>query len=367
MNILVIGSPFYPQIGGVGTVIFSVTKELVKMGHTCVVLTEKRNSTIQYEHINGIYVFRYKRIKFLYGLNPLIIPYLKNIIKIFHIDIVHIHGYHSLLSLECAILLKIMKVPFIFSPHYHGIGHTSINNMLFKFYGYIGKNIFQLAKQIVCVSAYEENIIRFDFNISSKKIKIIPNGVDNIKMESYKKILNSIGLLKLLYIGRLERYKGVQYIIELMSILKNKYGLKVNLTIVGRGPFSKNLLVLSKKLGVLNNIVWYDTVTTDKLNELYRTHDFLLLLSQAEAYGLVVAEALTRGTPCIVVKKAALSEFINEPGCFGIDYPINVERLAELIIELLHYKEITVGPFSYKIRTWSQVAKMYEELYSKTN
>ena len=56
-----------------------------------------------------------------------------------------------------------------------------------------------------------------------------------------------------------------------------------------------------------------------------------MLLSKYEAFGIVVAEALAARVPCIVANTSALTEWIDNKNCFGIDYPISSERLAQLI------------------------------------
>jgi glycosyltransferase involved in cell wall biosynthesis len=50
---------------------------------------------------------------------------------------------------------------------------------------------------------------------------------------------------------------------------------------------------------------------------------------------LSVAEALCAGTPCIVANTSALTEWVDGENCFGIDYPINLDALADLIIRVM--------------------------------
>jgi glycosyltransferase involved in cell wall biosynthesis len=92
--------------------------------------------------------------------------------------------------------------------------------------------------------------------------------------------------------------------------------------------------------------------------------DVFVLLSNSEAYGIAVAEALALGTPCVVTNATALSEFTREPGCFGVDYPPDPETVAQLIIDV-YERRVQVGPFSDKIRTWDAVGRAYERLYCR--
>jgi glycosyltransferase involved in cell wall biosynthesis len=84
-----------------------------------------------------------------------------------------------------------------------------------------------------------------------------------------------------------------------------------------------------------------------------------------ESYGLVVAESLAHGTPCIVSKTSALTEFLNEPGCFGVDYPPDDEALAKLILDV-SASEVEVSNLSRKVRVWDEVAEDYVRVYRGT-
>ena len=86
----------------------------------------------------------------------------------------------------------------------------------------------------------------------------------------------------------------------------------------------------------------------------------LLLLSNSEAYGIVVAEAVALGTPCIVADATALHEFVAELGFFGVAYPLDPEKAARLSTQDFE-STAQVGPFSGKIRTGG-VGRAYERL-----
>jgi glycosyltransferase involved in cell wall biosynthesis len=79
-----------------------------------------------------------------------------------------------------------------------------------------------------------------------------------------------------------------------------------------------------------------------------------------------VAESVSCGTPAIVAKKEALVEFLNEPGCVGVDAPEDPEETARVIRDVLEGRLASkVGPFSDKIASWSRIAERYEDVYSE--
>ena len=137
-----------------------------------------------------------------------------------------------------------------------------------------------------------------------------------------------------------------------------------SLTIVGAGPERTNIIRLIRDRDLEAHVTLKPFLApADLVGEMKRA-DLLLLLSNSEAYGIVVAEALALGTPCIVTNATALHEFIAEPGCFGVDYPPDPKKVARLIAEVFE-GTAQVGPFSGKTRTWGAVGLAYEQLYCR--
>ena len=136
----------------------------------------------------------------------------------------------------------------------------------------------------------------------------------------------------------------------------------VVLTIVGEGPENENLLEMSKDLNLDKYIEWKPFLSRDKLINKIRQSDIFMLLSRSEAYGITVAEALALGTPCIITERTALKEFSMEPGCFVVDYPPEPREVADSILDI-YENDVTVGPFTEKIRPWNKVSEDYERLY----
>lgn len=365
MKILNINYTDITQLGGINSSIRRTSEELVKRGHECYVLSINPGNLKSEEIINGVKVIRIKspESKYLYGFSFSIINFLlKNLGKSLNPDIIHIHEYRNLLTLEVAQILSRKKIPFVFSPHYDQLGYnTFAGKYLMGLYKPIGSKIFRKAGKIITNSQWSAMILSDEFPALTEKIVVIPHGVDKIRSNSYKPKKTKEDTLKLLYVGALIELKGIHHIIQTIKELVNQ-NIKVTLTIVGKGNYEKNLRILSEKLKMEENIYWCQPLFGEKLYEKYLSSDIFLLLSKSESYGLVVSEALSAGLPCIVSKTTALTEFLDEPGCYGIDYPPDSKKLSELILRI-HLSEIKIGPFSNKIRTWERVAEDYERLY----
>lgn len=355
-------------MGGIESVIKNLSESLVKMGHSAKVICLTNKDTPSFEIINGVEVFRIRDNYYNY-----LMDFSLEFSKFFDIhrklfdeaDVINVHSYHTLFSWQTIRFLnkKGYMNKIIFTPHYEGIGFSPIKNFLHKIYKIIAKSSFKIPIFIVCVSEYEKNNLSAKFTEFESKICVIPNGiVYNVpKYSIIKKVPND--KIKLLYVGRIEKKKGIQYVLEAIEYFIETNHTEIEFNVVGTGSYLGNLKNIAKK-HKLNNVHFLGKVSNERLQSLYKSSDIFLLLSKSEAYGIVVAEALVNGLIVIVSRRTALIEFISENGCFGINYPPDHIELANLISDLCT-KEISIGPFNKnKICEWSEVAKRYESLYS---
>ena len=110
--------------------------------------------------------------------------------------------------------------------------------------------------------------------------------------------------IKLIFIGRLEPYKGVLEMLDELNLSEQEVDLKI----VGDGSLLEKVF---KKSEILKNNIKVQVLTNlnnEEKNKLLCAVDFLILpsRSRAEAYGMVLIEALSMGTPIITRKVEVL-------------------------------------------------------------
>lgn len=311
---------YHPDIGGVETHVREISERLVKRGFDVeVICTDPTGKYPKQDFLNGVKINRFRSLapKSAFYFAPQMYFYLKKNCY----DIIHAHNYHAFPAFFAS---AASKRGFIFTPHYHGGSHSILRNILLKPYRWFGSSIFKRAEKIVCVSKYEMRLIKNDFNVPQSKLVHIPNGL-NMKDFSDIKGSNNKGKT-ILYAGRLESYKGVQYIIEALPLLENYH-----LVIIGKGNYEKKLHELAKNLNVEDRIEWLKDIDRKDLIAHFRSAGVFVNLSIFEAYGITVAEALASGTSCIVARGGALEEFIDGEGCAGLSYPIDINSLVQVI------------------------------------
>lgn len=367
MRILITNYSEVRSPGGVHKTIIEMARHLTKIGHQAIIIQANPLNLPSEEIYEGFKIIRIKS-KFgdkLYGLHPELYPFLKNSILRLKPDVVHIHGYHTLFSPEIILLVKKINptIPLVFSPHFGTLSHnTFAGKYLWNFYNQIiGKKMISLSNSICAASRYEASNLHNILKVPCEKIKIVPHGVDIIDLSHQR---DKTGTINLLYAGHILKIKGIQYLIKALYILNFKIGVKTKLTIIGEGPYKLKLKKLADKLNVNQFIYWNGFLSSYELVNEFKKADIFLLTSMSENYGIIVTEALASGIPVVVTKTTALNEFLNESGCFGIDFPPDSVKLAELVLKI-YSSDVQIGPFSDKVRTWDKVIVDYEKMYEK--
>jgi glycosyltransferase involved in cell wall biosynthesis len=340
--------------GGMSVYVRNISERLAKR-HDVTVFGTAPPGFPRFEVVNGVKVERFKRVApsgaYFFSMDMLLR------LRKSDFDVVHGHGYQSL-PLHLSTFAK--KRKFIASTHYHGVGHSSFRSSLMKVLRRAGQRTLEKADKVVAVSEYERSLLRQQFKLDPYKMAVIPCGVDYNEFRGL--VRHKHKEKSVLYVGRLESYKGAQYLIEVMPKLDDDW----NLEIVGNGPMKPLLESRASELGIRKRVEFYQGLPRKELLQKFADADVFVLLSRYEAYSMVIAEALVAGTPCIVAKGSALTEWVDNENCFGIDYPLNIPRLAQLIEQVSEHRNESGGEGlrKDKIKDWNHIVEEYEKIYS---
>ncbi|NQE45999.1 D-inositol-3-phosphate glycosyltransferase [ANME-1 cluster archaeon GoMg2] len=345
MKIIQVSPRYYPDIGGVETHVKEMSERLVRKGFEVEMVTTDPSGKLRNEDvIKGVKVRRFRSVapNDAYFIAPQIYFYLKKA----NCDVIHAHNYHALPAFFAALAKNDRK--FVFTSHYHGKGHTVLRNILHKPYKFFGSTIFKNADRIICVSLYEKKLIKKNFGCSDEKLLYIPNGINLEEFRIKGSVKNEKAIL---YVGRLEKYKGVQHIIEALPYLDG-----YRLVIVGKGPYEGELRKLASSINVDGRIEWLKDLPREELLEQYKSAGVFVSLSSFEAFGITVAEALASETPCIVAKRGALEEFVDNKMCIGIEP--SAENLVRVISQIKRDTTSTKA-----IKDWNEVVERIIRVY----
>ena len=350
-RVLMVSEFYPPRIGGVERFVQELSQGLVASGNQCTVLCTGDHDAD--ETILGVRVIRVRNwpVEF-HGLNLRFASRLRGLLESH--DVVHINSFYPLLSNTAAHVCRRHGIPYVFSSHYHGQGHSRFGRVLYRLYLPFSRFIFENAEAIHCCSRYEGSLVERDFG-ENLHIEVIPHGT------SYDDLSPRERNGRLLFVGRMEEYKGPQRALAIIKELKSR-GRPRGLDLIGSGPMREELEEEVRALGLDDLVSFRSGLPDDELLQMMREASLLVLLSDAEAYGLVVSEALSNGTPCLVSDRMALVEFEDEPGCFVHHGPYDVEVLADTVESILE-SDVSVGPFTDKIPSISQMVSRLEGLF----
>jgi rhamnosyl/mannosyltransferase len=167
-----------------------------------------------------------------------------------------------------------------------------------------------------------------------------------------------------LFVGRLNYYKGLEYLIEAMQ------DIEARLLIVGEGELREVLEEKAKSLGVRQKIVLLGKVSDEKKKYCYHVCDLFVLPSvePSEAFGIVQMEAMAYGKPVVNTNLPTGVPYVSVDGETGITVPPrDAKALAEAINRILNDKELA-AKFSdnalKRVREKFSREKMLESIYS---
>ncbi len=147
---------------------------------------------------------------------------------------------------------------------------------------------------------------------------------------------------KLITVGRLSREKGIDVAIKAVAALSSE-GIACQYTIVGDGPYKRNLIELTAELGVVEHVRFQGKIDNrEQLSELYRGSDIFLLPSLSEGIPKVILEALAFSLSIIATDVGGVVDLLGEKGERGwIVKPDCVDSCVKVIKQCIQNEEQT--------------------------
>lgn len=378
MRILQVIPFFSPKFGGSVTVPYELSKELAKRNHGVTIITSDFGFDSQYAktiHDAGVEVIPFHCLaKFgLFLYTPSIKVWLEKNLKEY--DIIHMHNYRSYQNVVVRSFAMKYGIPYIVQAHGSVLPFFEKQNLK-KLYDFVwGEKILKNASKLIAVSKIEKDQY-LKMGLPGNKIEIIHNGIDVSEYE----ILPERGKFRIkygiasdekiiLYLGRLHKSKGLDFLITGFSIL---LGLNRDVKLVIAGPndgFLDILMKQIKKLKIDEKVLVTGPLYKNEKIEAFVDADVLLYPGIFEIFGLVPFEAIICGTPVIVSDDCGCGEVIKEANCgYLVKYGDNT-GLSTKIDEILNNpdaakKRVIRGQQYINANlTWDTTILKFEELY----
>jgi glycogen(starch) synthase len=190
----------------------------------------------------------------------------------------------------------------------------------------IQEELLMRCQRIQLISQSERNYLAERFPQYLSKTEVLPLGI-SLPSERWQ----PGNANEFLYVGRLSDYKGVEDLIQAMSLIRQS-GRQVHLNIIGKGPdyYETYLrkLVQSKKLGA--RVKFQGWNSSSEVRRWMERAACLVVPSRREAYGLVALEGMAIGTPLIASRAGGLGELVSNSCALTFEAG-NVKELADAL------------------------------------
>lgn len=330
MKILQIGK-FWPVLGGVEKVMFDLTQGLSSRGIECDMLcasSDKKHQEIRLNEHGRVIALKTLLKANSTMISPAMISYLRRVASDY--DIIHIHHPDPMAAL--ALYLSGYKGKVIL--HWHS--DILRQKLLLPAYRPLQNWLLRRADTVICTSPNYAKGSKALQGVADK-LKCVPIGVAPVitDSKSVAEVRQLTGGRKIVFsLGRMIPYKGFDNLVLAARYLPDDYVV----VIAGSGPLYDPLQQLVRNNHLESKVIMPGRISDDARNSLMGAASVFCLPSveRTEAYGIVLIEAMSAGTPVVATEiPGSGTSWVNAHGVSGLNVPCgSPHRLAEAIISV---------------------------------
>jgi glycosyltransferase involved in cell wall biosynthesis len=358
MNILQVYQVFNPEVAsGAAKVAYDIARLLVKKGHKVIFYaSDMKDWLTRGVHgdsvVDGVVARRFKTLwpvlssKFKIYFTPQLGVISGDEIQEF--DVIHLHGYISFQSIVISHYARKYGVPYVLQAHGSLPKIGSWRRLKWLYDVLFGCRLLRNASKVIALSRFEAEQYR-RMGVPEEKIAIIPNGID---LSEYA-VLPPKGAFKrkfgipeekkiILYLGRIHKIKGIDFLVKAYSYLINDVGFKDALLVIA-GPddgYLKEVKSLTSAMGISKHVLFTGPLYGQDKLEAYVDSEFCVLPSRYETFPMTVLEAYACGKPVIASEVGGLKDLIINEETGLLFEPGNVKWLTRSIFNLTNGNDV---------------------------
>ena len=203
--------------------------------------------------------------------------------------------------------------------------------------------------------------------------EIIPNGVDLTYFRPDVPLIQEYcdGKLNIVFMGRLEFRKGINYLLKAFLEVKNQMP-NTRLIICGPGTRLRKRYEQWVKDVRLQDVVFTGMVSYDQQPSYYRTADiFCAPATSRESFGMILLEAMATGRPVVATNIEGFAAVVTYGEEGLLVPPMTVRPLADALLKLLNDKQLRLqmgqkGLVTAQKYAWEGIAARLLVYYSQT-
>ena len=363
MKVALVSAYDFAHPGGVANHILFLHKELLRIGHEAKIIAPYSGpkDSIQDKDIIAIgspvpisSAGSIARIT----LSPMLGAPVKEVLEREKFDIIHLHEpLYSTITLTVLNRSKAINI-----GTFHAFQKTRIPYQLVS--PFFKKSFDKLHGRI----AVSEPARRYIGRYFPAEYQIIPNGIDFKRFSTELPPIKGLhdGKLNILFVGRAEKRKGLNYLLQAYRKIKQELP-QTRLIVVG--PGNRQKYEPAAKRMHLDDVIFTDYVPNEELPAYYQSTDvFCAPATGGESFGIILLEAMAASRPIVASDIEGYASVMSQ-GAEGLMVPPkDVEALAKGLLELLkdepRRREMGLrGHRKSEDYSWPSVARTVNEYY----
>jgi len=377
MKILVLNYEYPPLGGGAGNITRHISQNLVKSGHTVLVVTTWYTGLQEHENEPGFpEIIRLKSTrKHMHSSSPFEMFSWMNSTKKYLAEHLKNNKYDVCLanfSIPGGIVAKSVKnkfgIPYCVLSHGHDIPWFFKKQMFFYHlltYFHIKSVCKQSSYNFIQTEFMKKNIDKFLGKKLSKKNIIIPNGV--VPLDSMVRPDEKLPFT-LLFVGRFVEQKDPLTLLHAIKKLKNMH-ITFRIFLVGDGPMRRVMEKFVEKHN-LKEVTFTGWIPQNEVINYYKQGHVIITPSLSEGMSIANMEALSAGVFLIATPVSGNKEMLSLCSNGVIVEPDDSKEIANQL-QKFYFEQYLPGNFrAQKLaklfsekNSWELITKKYEEKF----
>lgn len=364
----------YPKaIGGDATCVFNLEKEQEKQGHKVFILTPNCRDILEK---NNLYRFGVRDVSYRWDnvtirriLSLFFFPWKSlRVIRRIKPDIIHSHSAD--LGFLISFWARLFSIPLINTCHSLSFPHHFISGLKrYPEYLCLRFGLFNAIVAVDSVSLEYLHTHKIRHCLYVPMLGVDTNEFDRIRNRSQN--AKKSPLATFLFVGRLDKFKGLYYLIAAAECVKKERS-DFQVVIIGSGPEKESLEAYAKKLDVESHVKFKPAITArELLIEEYCRADIYVSPSVLETFSFGVVDAWA-------ARLAVISSPVGVAATYGKDrenmliVPArNVSAIAEAMNILLENDDLRqrIASCGWELAKerfdWEMIVKNLVKLYNR--